>query len=153
MPILIENNIVGQLKYFKNRGYRGYSLNRPDKHKNELSTSERELGGIPSSEQTRDLQAQAVESYIDEFVGIDHTGEFREVGSCGNMYFNKTLMDWANFNISDRTKYDATISSGLAIMANKSYAKKTQEKPKEIIFNFARYSNNGMQSVLIRKHE
>ena len=150
MPILIENNKVGQLKYFKTRGYRGFSMNRPDKHKNELSSSEKELGGIPSSEQTRDLQAQAVESYIDEFVGIDHTGDFRESGSCGSMYFNRTLMDWANFNISDRTKYDATISSGLAIMANKSYIVKQEKKSNEIIFNFARYSNNGMQSVLIK---
>ena len=52
MPILIENNKVGQLKYFSSRGYRGFSLNRPDKHKNDLSPSERELGGIPSSTQT-----------------------------------------------------------------------------------------------------
>ena len=33
------------------------------------------------------------------------------------MYFNKTLNDWARFNINDRTKHDASISSGLAIMA------------------------------------
>ena len=49
MPILIENNKPRLLYHFKNRGYRGFSLNRPDKHYNKLSRSEKELGGIPSS--------------------------------------------------------------------------------------------------------
>ena len=31
MPILIENNKPRLLYHFKNRGYRGYSMNRPDK--------------------------------------------------------------------------------------------------------------------------
>ena len=33
------------------------------------------------------------------------------------MYFQKTLEDWARFDINNRTKHDASISSGLAIMA------------------------------------
>ena len=33
------------------------------------------------------------------------------------MYFQRTLEDWAKFNINNRTKHDATISSGLAAMA------------------------------------
>ena len=33
------------------------------------------------------------------------------------MYFNRTLNDWAKFDINKRTKFDAAISSGLAIMA------------------------------------
>ena len=33
------------------------------------------------------------------------------------MYFTDTLKDWSKFDINNRTKYDAAISSGLAIMA------------------------------------
>ena len=33
------------------------------------------------------------------------------------MYFNRTLEDWINFKIDDRTKFDLSISSGLALMA------------------------------------
>ena len=33
------------------------------------------------------------------------------------MYFNEHLNDWAKFDINNRTKFDAAISSGLAIMA------------------------------------
>ena len=150
MPILIENNKVGQLKYFTNRGYRGFSLNRPDKHKNDLSPSERELGGIPSSVQTIELQANAIEAYINQYVGIDYSGEFREEGSMGAMYFNRTLLDWANFDIASRTKFDATISSGLAIMANQTYVTKPIRNNTEIMFNFARYSNKGMHSELLK---
>lgn len=150
MPILIENNKVGQLKYFSGRGYRGFSLNRPDKHKNDLSSSERELGGIPSSVQTIELQANAIEAYINQYVGVDYGGEFREAGGMGAMYFNRTLLDWANFDIANRTKFDATISSGLAIMANQTYVTKPIRNNTEIMFNFARYSNKGMHSELLK---
>ena len=42
------------------------------------------------------------------------------------MYFNRTLEDWIGFKINDRTKYDLTISSGLALLA----AQKVKQKPK-----------------------
>ena len=66
------------------------------------------------------------------------------------MVFNRTLMDWAKFDISNRTKHDATISSGLAIMATQKHlyvAEKTQSK---IIVNFATYSNKGNISKINR---
>ena len=150
MPILIENNKVGQLKYFQNRGYGKFSKKRPDKHKNELSSSEKELGGVPSSTQVIELHANALEAYIDQHVGIDYSGESRGVGEIGKMYFNRTLLDWATYDISNRTKFDATVSSGLAIMANQSYVTKRVVNNKEIMLNFARYSNNGLQSELIK---
>lgn len=150
MPILIENNKVGQLRYFYNRGYTGFCLRRPDKHKNDLSSSEKELGGIPSSTQVIELHANALEAYIDQYVGVDYSGQFREAGKMGNMFFNRTLLDWANYDISNRTKFDATISSGFAIMANQTYVSKPIRNNKEIMFNFARYSNKGLQSELLR---
>ena len=111
MPILAENNKPRLLYYFKRRGYRGFSMNRPDKVWNNLSITEKDIGGIPnSSEDIKQSHASAIESYIEDFVGLKEDGY-------GNMYFNRTLNDWARFNINDRTKYDAGISSGLAIMA------------------------------------
>ena len=32
------------------------------------------------------------------------------------MYFNRTLEDWIGYKISNRTKFDLTISSGLALL-------------------------------------
>ena len=116
---LCENNKPRLLYHFKNRGYRGFCMNRPDKVYNKLSKTERELGGIPnSSEDVKQSHAAAIESYIEKYVGLDMEGTYRDSGDMGTMYFTRTLEDWAKFDISNRTKYDATISSGLAIMAN-----------------------------------
>ena len=49
--------------------------------------------------------------------------------------------DWAKFDINDRTKFDASISSGLAIMANQKHLYLPEKKDSKIIINFARYSN------------
>jgi len=112
MPLLAENNKPRLLYYLKRRGYRGFSMNRPDKVWNKLSTAEKEVGGIPnSSEDIKQAHAAAIEMYINDYVG--HLGD----GNYGNIYFNETLNDWAKFDINKRTKFDAAISSGLAIMA------------------------------------
>jgi hypothetical protein len=143
MPILAENNKPRLLYHLKNRGYRNFSINRPDKHKNDLSKSERELGGIPSSPSVISTHAEAIESYIEKHVG------FTEEGS-GKMYFTRTLLDWANYDISKRTKFDASVSSGLAIMANQKYVTRPQKNNTEINVNFARYNNRGTVSSIIK---
>jgi hypothetical protein len=146
MPILAENNKPRLLYHFKRRGYRGFSMNRPDRLKNNLSKTEAELGGIPnSSEDIRQAHAAAIESYIEEYVG-----KINE--EYGNMYFQRTLEDWAKFDISKRTAHDASISSGLAIMAcRKNLYRPTQRKTKiSIGFGFSKYKNSGSQSELIK---
>jgi len=152
MPILVENNKPRLLYHFKNRGYRGFSINRPDKHYNKLSKTEKELGGIPnSSEDVKQSHASAVESYIEKYVGIDLSGAYRDMDDMGSMMFTRTLEDWAKFDISNRTRYDATISSGLAIMATQKNSYVPEKKESKISINFARYSNKGTTSELIRR--
>lgn len=151
MPILIENNKPRLLYHFKNRGYRGFCMNRPDKQFNKLTKTERELGGIPnSSEDVKQSHAAAIESYIEKYVGFDLTGTYREPDVIGNMPFIRTLEDWAKFDINDRTRFDATISSGLAIMANQKHLYMPEKKESKIIINFAKYSNDGLTSQLMK---
>ena len=145
MPILAENNKPRLLYYLKRRGYRGYSMNRPDKVWNKLSPAEKEIGGIPSASQDiLQAHAAAVESYIDKYVGLLDNGY-------GDMYFQKTLNDWSRFNINNRTKHDATISSGLAIMAcNKNAYTPVFHAPKETVsLGFKKYNNEGFSSKII----
>ena len=145
MPILAENNKPRLLYYLKRRGYRGYSINRPDRVWNKLSPAEKEIGGIPNSSQDiMQAHASAIETYIENNVGFNGN-------TYGTMYFQKTLEDWARFNINDRTKHDASISSGLAIMAcNKHlYVPSTPyERPKQEL-GFKRYNNNGDSSKIL----
>ena len=146
MPILAENNKPRLLYHLKRRGYRGFSMNRPDKVWNKLSTTEREIGGIPnSSEDIKQAHAAAIESYIASYVGKVEEGY-------GDMYFQKTLEDWSKFNINNRTKYDATISSGLAIMAcNKNrYRPNPEKKYQPISLGIKRYDNDGIISKIIK---
>ena len=148
MPLLAENNKPRLLYYLRRRGYRGYSMNRPDKVWNKLSVAEKEVGGIPnSSEDIKQAHAAAIEAYIQNHVG--HISE----GRYGNMYFNKTLNDWSGFDINKRTKFDATISSGLAIMACNRHLYKPNPniKKQELNLNIARYSNLGTMSKIIKK--
>jgi len=149
MPILIENNKPRLLYHFKNRGYRGFCMNRPDKHLNKLSKTERELGGIPnSSEDVKQAHAAAIESYIEKHVGIDMEGTFRDPGEMGEMPFVRTLEDWARFDISNRTAFDATISSGLAIMANQKHLYTPENKKTSISITLPKYNNRGYRSEL-----
>lgn len=151
MPLLAENNKPRLLYHFKNRGYRGYSMNRPDKRFNKLSKTEKELGGIPNtSEDVKQSHAAAIESYIEKYVGMDMDGSYRTIGDMGTMPFSRTLEDWAKFDITNRTKFDACISSGLAIMANQKHMYTPEKKQSKISINFARYSNSGKSSQLIR---
>lgn len=149
MPVLAENNKARFLYHLKNRGYRRYSLNRPDKHKSRLSKTELELGGIPNnSEDVIQAHAAAIESFVEENVGYDLEGTYRDPDDMGSMYFTDTLEDFAKFDITNRTKHDASISAGLALMACRTYVVKQEiEKPK-IILKFARYDNSGSNSQI-----
>ena len=147
MPLLCENNKPRLLYYFKRRGYRGYSMNRPDKLWNKLSVTEREIGGIPnSSEDIKQAHAAAIEMYIDKHVGLNDQNEY------GTMYFNETLQDWAKFDINNRTKFDAAISSGLAIMAchKDLYRPNIKMERAPINLRFAKYQIEGSTSKIIK---
>ena len=147
MPILAENNKPRLLYYLRRRGYRGFSMNRPDKIWNKLSTAEKEVGGIPnSSEDIKQAHAAAIEMYINDHVGLLQDGTY------GTMYFNETLNDWSKFDINKRTKHDASISSGLAIMAcNKHLYRPNQERKRQSLgITMSRYNNNGITSKIIK---
>ena len=145
MPILAENNKPRLLYYFKRRGYRGFAMNRPDKKYTKLSITEREIGGIPnSSEDIKQAHASAIETYIQDFVGLRETGY-------GDVYFQRTLEDWAQFDINNRTSHDASISSGLALMAcNKHrYAPSFVVKREPVNLGIKKYDNKGTISKII----
>ena len=123
-------------------------MNRPDKVWNKLSVAEKEIGGIPnSSEDIKQAHAAAIETYINDHVGMIDDGIY------GTMYFNSTLNDWAKFDITKRTKYDASISSGLAIMAcnRHLYKPNPQRENTPLGINISKYNNKGIASRIIKQ--
>lgn len=122
-PLLIENNKYGIARYFETKGYSGYLMDRP---KNTMPGGSKvqvsRTKGVPSnSADLIDAHARAIESYIAQYVG-----ELND-GSIGDMPFNRTLEDWISFKVSKRTKYDLSISSGLALMALQASVKDTRD--------------------------
>ncbi len=141
-PLLVENNKYGIVRYFESRGYDGYLMDRPEHLKAPNSTTKVRTKGIPSNSQdVIHAHAQAIEAYIHSHVGINpETDEF------GKMYFDRTLEDWIGYKISDRTKFDLTISSGLALLA----AQKFKKEKKKVNFDekkfFRRYKSKSWHS-------
>jgi hypothetical protein len=146
MPALIESNKTRFLLHFRNRGYRGYSINRFDKPMNKLSQTERDLGGAPSSgQEIINAHWTGIESYIDKYVGNYSQGQntfsVREEGEMGSMPFDRTLRDWSKFNVAKRTDYDATIAAGYAIMAvNRKPYMEARATTKAVSIKFKQYS-------------
>jgi len=135
-PLLIENNKYGIVRHFEARGYEEYVMKRPEHLKSPNAASNTKTRGIPSnSVDVIQAHAQAIEAYVEEHVGINS-----ETGEMGKMYFDRTLDDWIGYKIDNRTKYDLTISSGLALLG----AQKSEIKKKESNFNdktfFRRYN-------------
>ena len=135
-PILIENNKYGIARHFEARGYDGYLMARPQHLLAANSKVNVKTKGIPSNSQdVIQAHAHAIEAYIHDHVGLN-----REDGEIGNMYFNDTLEDWIGFDINNRTRFDLTISSGLALLA----AQKVKPKQPKSNFNekkfFRRYA-------------
>ena len=68
------------------------------------------------------------------------------------MYHQRTLEDWSQFNITNRTKHDASISSGLAIMAcnRNKYKPVADRTTKKINLGIKHYNNEGSFSQIIK---
>ena len=116
--ILIENNKYGIARYFETRGYDEYLMDRPEHLKSTARVAVKTKGIPSNSQDVIQAHAQAIESYIHDYVGMDSNGNYQP------MYLNRTLEDWINFRIDNRTQYDLTISSGLALLAAQRVKKK-----------------------------
>lgn len=145
IPALIENNVNNLIEEMNRRGYRKFSMIRPDKPKDKLSEDEKKFGGIPSSsENVIQMMSAALETYIEYNVGEE-----------GSMYFNQTLQDWLVFDEKKRTKRDASISSSLAIIGTNARTKRSVVPAKETPNNgllLMTYDNTGTTSKIIKQN-
>ncbi len=132
--LLIENNKYGIARYFEQRGYDNYLMNRPE-HLGSGYGGGTKTKGIPSNSQDIiQAHAQAIEAYIHSHVGLNEESlEF------GKMYFDRTLEDWINFKVDDRTAFDLSISSGLALLA----AQGATVKKEKADFNLKKFFRPG----------
>jgi hypothetical protein len=148
MPMLAELSNEKFLTTFKDRGYRHFSMNNPFKNWTDLSDTEKEYGGIPPQDsKVGDQQFYAIESYIEDHVGVARESNNRPEGEMGNMSFTRTLVQWKDVDPTQRTKYDAYIGSSLSRLGNQKLEIKLKERKKKTI-PFTRYNNKGNLSTI-----
>jgi len=151
-PILIESNRMDLLRHMYNRGYRGFVMDRLDRPKSKLNPQEKKYGGqMMSGQDILDSHMNAIGTWIQNYVGVynDDKRMIRPLGEMGDMPFNETLTDWLKFDPDKRTEYDATISSGLSIMAcqKEKYRGKQVTKPTiDISQMLPKFNNKGSYS-------
>jgi len=143
--ILVENNKIGTLNYFRMRGYDNYLMERPEETKG-VSFSEKkeaEKGIAMSGDEAKMALIYATTSYIASKVGlIEEEGKEPYYGKC---YFDKLLTQWLEFDFDQKwTKFDSMVGAGLALLgARKHIPKKVEHKTIQL---FKRYDNSGMIS-------
>jgi hypothetical protein len=148
-PILVESNRLDLLRHMYNRGYRGFAMNRLDRSQRKLNDNEKKYGGqMMSGQDMLDSHMGAIGTWIENYVGVynDEIQNIRPIGEMGVMPFNETLKDWIAFDPDRRTEFDATISSGLAIMACQKEKYKSRVTPKKKVNVgqiLKKYSNRG----------
>tara|TARA_R110000772_G_scaffold50518_4_gene116143 strand:- start:23703 stop:26357 length:2655 start_codon:yes stop_codon:yes gene_type:complete len=154
LPILAENNRRDFVRYIYLDSARPFSMNRVDKPLSKLDGDDLALGGQPmTSKDILDAHENGLRSHIQHHVGQSTAPEgikYRPEGTMGTMPFNRTVMDWMKFNPSARTAYDATISSGLAIMGcnqHKFVAPPKENNVKKNRSILRTYSNKGTSST------
>ena len=143
-PILVENNKVGIVKYFERRGYYEYLMDRPESTHTDNSRKQ-QTKGIPSTGvAVLNAQTEAVATYVYDYIGMND-----ESGEMGKCYFNRLLDDWSRFEPDNRTKYDATVASSLALLASQKHVRKKEIKVVSLDF-IKRYSNKGIISKKVK---
>lgn len=150
MPILPELSSEKFSQYLIDRKYRHFVKNNPFKKWDDMSDSEKTFGGVPPQDaKIGDQQYYAVEAYIADHVGVARDTSNRPIGQMGEMYFNRTLIQWKEVDPQKRTKYDAYISSSLSILGNQNRVIQEVEKPKPMRIPFKKYDNKGSISKAV----
>lgn len=107
--ILFENNKIGMLNYFNDRGYEHFLIWLP----------ERTQRGIAATTRAHQEIAELTEEYINN--NID------------KVYFKDLINDWINFDLSKTTKFDLAMASGYALIADRyKVARKDMAEVKEV---------------------
>jgi len=141
--ILVETNKPGIINYFRLRGYSKYLMKRPEPTHTSFSKGGQSEPGIPmTGEGARTALIEAVQTEV-----YDNCGYIEQEDRYAFNPFEETLDDWIAFETDNWTPYDSTVSSGLALLAERKYMVKKQElDDSRKIDNFVKTYSNSWQA-------
>ena len=141
-PILVENNKIGLIQYFKRRGYEKYLMARPESTHTKFSKRQTEVGIPATGVAVANAIVDSIQAYVYDYVGVNSEG------AIGRVFFYNLLKDWLEFDVNNRTKYDASMASGFTLLASQKYIKpKVEIKSTQPFVH--KYNNNGKISKRI----
>lgn len=151
MPMLPEFSSDKFSQFIIDRGYRHFVKNNPFVQWKDLSTEEQKYGGVNAQNgKIADRQFHAINSHIQDYVGVARDDSNRQKDQMGYMPFSRTLRQWKDVDPNKRTKFDAYISSSLALIGTQTrFTPKVVEEVKPMRIPFRRYDNTGVISTLI----
>lgn len=150
VPILPELSSERFSHTLIERGYRWFVKNNPYKKWKELSPEERKCGGVNAQNaKFREEQFQALNSHIEDHVGVARENRYRPLSDMGYMPFTRTLEQWKHANPDKRTDWDAYISSSNAIIGCQTPITLQIDKPEPIKVPFKRFDNSGAISKAV----
>jgi len=94
--VLFENNKIGLMHYFNDRGYGNFLMWLP----------ERNQPGIAASPKTHQQIAELTEDYINNHIE--------------RVYFKDLVQDWLEFDMSKTTRFDIAMAAGYALIADQA---------------------------------
>ena len=116
---------------------------RPESSHTKFSKKKTEVGIPATGTAVANAIVDSIQAYIYDYVGFN-----AEEGEIGRVFFTRLLKDWLEFDINDRTKFDATMASGFTLLASQKHIKPKVEIKQAQPF-VKRYSNKGIMSKLI----
>lgn len=142
-PILVENNKIGLIQYMKRRGYEGFLMARPESTHTTYSRKQKEVGIPATGSAVSNAIVDSIQAYVYDYVGVNE-----ETGEIGRVFFYELLKDWLEFDVNNRTKFDASMASGFTLLASQKHVKAKVEV-KTLSPFVHKYSNNGKLSKRI----
>jgi hypothetical protein len=119
--VLAENNRVGLINWFIEKGFETYLMRRPEVTHTSNSRSQRTPGVPTSGDVVRDAMINSLEAYVYDCCGMNY-----DTGEGGTLYFNHLVNDLLIFDANDWQKYDATVAAGLTLLAAKKHIRKVE---------------------------
>jgi hypothetical protein len=139
--LLCENNRIGLINWFIEKGFKNYLMKRPEWTHTSNSRAQKTPGIPTSGETVRDSLISMSESYIVDACGMS-----------GKVLFNRLIEDWLVFDANDWQKYDPTVAAGLTLLATKKNIKKPVEMNAGLEF-VRKFRQNGNRSQVMHEKQ
>lgn len=127
-PVLVENNKMGILRYFEERGYHGFLMERPESTHTKFSKAQKEKGIPLTGDAVRQYMIDKWVTYLDNNAGYNY-----ETGQWGKITFPALLDELIKFTPDKWTDFDLFVAGGLCLFAREDHTEPVERNISRIV--------------------